>query len=342
MPAWKNMLNGDPLPWLLEPDAEQPGVRYFALRDLTGRTEDDADVKKARQAIMSSGPVPKILAAQEPEGYWVKPGAGYSPKYTGTVWQIIYLAQLGADGRDPRVRKACEYVLSNSIASHGGFSFNGAPAGFVHCLGGNLGAALIDLGWLDDPRLQRALEWQARSITGDGVAPADTPDTAESYFTRHTSGPLFACGDNEGQQCAWGAIKAMLAFGRVPAPRRTPAIQAAIKESVGFLLSRDPAIADYPFGRGTEPSAIWFNLGYPLGFPGDVLQNVEALSLLGYAQDPRLTRALELVKSKQDAHGRWKLEHTYNGEMWADIEAKGQPSKWVTLRALRVLRAAYP
>jgi hypothetical protein len=50
---------------------------------------------------------------------------------------------------------------------------------------------------------------------------------------------------------------------------------------------------------------------------------------------------LELVESKQDAEGRWKLEYSYNGKTWVDIERKGQPSKWVTLRALRVLKAAY-
>ena len=52
--------------------------------------------------------------------------------------------------------------------------------------------------------------------------------------------------------------------------------------------------------------------------------------------------ALELVRNKQDAGGRWPLEYTYNGKTWVDIEKKGQPSKWVTLRALRVLKAAYP
>ncbi len=60
---------------------------------------------------------------------------------------------------------------------------------------------------------------------------------------------------------------------------------------------------------------------------------------LGYACDPRLTPALDKVRSKQDAEGRWRMETSFNGKMWVDIEEKGQPSKWVTLRALRVLGA---
>ena len=70
----------------------------------------------------------------------------------------------------------------------------------------------------------------------------------------------------------------------------------------------------------------------------DVLQNLEVLVALGYGDDPRLRNALDLVRSKQEKDGRWRMKYTYNSKMWADIEQNGQPSKWVTLRALRVLR----
>jgi hypothetical protein len=71
-----------------------------------------------------------------------------------------------------------------------------------------------------------------------------------------------------------------------------------------------------------------------------VLQNLEALVALGRGGDPRLTGALAWLLAKQDAAGRWKMEYTYKGKMWRDIEQKGEPSKWVTLRALRVLKQA--
>lgn len=64
------------------------------------------------------------------------------------------------------------------------------------------------------------------------------------------------------------------------------------------------------------------------------------LADLGYGADPRLAGAIQLILSKQDAQERWKLENSLNGKMWADIEVKGQPSKWVTLRALRILKRA--
>lgn len=231
---------------------------------------------------MAADPIASILAAQEQDGYWEKPGPGYATKYRGTVWQLIFHDQLGADSEDERVRRACEYVLSHSQAENGGFGAPGvAGAGpspssrVIHCLTGNLLRALIGFGWLDDPRLVRAVEWQARSITGEGVA---------TCYRSGTSGPGFACSANEKLPCAWGAVKALGGLSRVPVERRSPEVSRAIQTGVDFLLSRDPAVADYPGGWGnTSPSGSWFKLGFPSGYVADVLQNLEVLAELGHA-----------------------------------------------------------
>jgi len=338
MRDWLDSVNGEPLPWLLERDVQNPGVRYFALRDLLDQPADDPAVIEAQQAVMSTGPVPAIVAAQEKEGYWVKPGAGYNPKYRSTVWSVIMLAQLGADGEDPRVRKAGDYILDHGLAANGAFSATGRPSGAVHCLGGNLCAALLDLGWLGDERLQRALEWEARAVTGEGMGPVTERGSSLHFYRSGTCGPGFCCAANNGQPCAWGAVKVMLAFSKLPAEARTPLIQAAMQVGTDFLLSRDPAAADYPMGYSTKPSRSWFKFGFPSFYVTDVLQNLEALVSLGYGADQRLQNAIELVLGKQDRLGRWKMEYSYNGKTWVDIEQKGQPSKWVTLRALRVLK----
>jgi hypothetical protein len=342
MTSWKDRLNGDPVPWLLENDQTLPSVRYYTLRDILGIDDSDNEVKAARAAIMTSGLVPVILAAQHPEGYWDRPGAGYGPQYRGTQWALVFMAQFGADGADPRIHAGCEYLLSHAIANNGGFSFNGMSSGFEHCIAGNAGAALIDFGWLEDRRLHEAMEWLAQTITGEGVADASNRDTNKRYYKSGCSAPSFVCSVNVNLPCAWGAIKAMVALSKVPTAQRTKNMQKAITLGVDFLLSRDPAVADYPFGRGNRPSSSWFKFGYPMGYITDVLQNLEVLAALGQAQNPVLDNALKLVLNKQDSQGRWKLEYTYNGKTWVDTEKKGQPSKWITLRALRVLKAAYP
>lgn len=337
MPNWLAALRADPLEWLLEPG--DPAVRHLALRQLLDRPAADPDVVTSRRAAMAADPIASILAAEAPDGHWEKPGPGYATKYRGTVWQLIFLDQLGADPGDERVRRACEYVLSHSQADNGGFGASGvASAGpppssrVIHCLTGNLLRALIGFGLLDDPRVVQALDWQARAITGEGVA---------TWHLSGTSGPGFACGANEGLPCAWGAIKALAGLARVPVARRSLDVSRAIETGAEFLLSRDPAIADYPAGWGTtRPSGSWFKLGFPAGYVADVLQNLEVLAELGFARDPRLVNAIEWLLAKQDTRGRWKNEYAYNGKTWANIERQGQPSKWVTLRACRFLRSA--
>ena len=73
-----------------------------------------------------------------------------------------------------------------------------------------------------------------------------------------------------------------------------------------------------------------------------MLQVLEALCAVGYGRDPRLGRALDVIAARQDASGRWRNEYAYNGKTWVNIERQGGPSKWVTLRACRVLRSARP
>lgn len=339
-------VNDDPLTWLLTPEASEPGPRLFALTDLLGRPPGDREVRAAGQAVMESGPVPAILDAQWPEGFWVKPGAGYGPKYRSSAWSVIFLAQLGADGSDPRVRAAGEYMLAHTRSPYGGFTMadNLSPAMMVQCHQGNLSAALLDLGWMGDPRLDEALDWLARSVTGEGIAPA-AQDAQRSkdvvrYYRSGNSGPGFQCSAQNQRPCAWGAIKVMLALGKVPPDRRSPVMTEAIGLGAALLLSRDPAVADYPTPGDTKPNGSWFKFGYPIGYVTDVLQNLEALCGLGFGRDPRLARSMDLVLGKQDSAGRWKMEYTYNGKTWTDVETPGAPSKWVTLRALRVLKAA--
>jgi hypothetical protein len=326
------------LPWLLEDDPANPGVRYFALQELLGKAADDPEVIGARRAVMSTGPVPAILEAQEAEGYWLKPGPGYFPQYRATVWAVTMLGQLGADGADPRVRTGCQYLLEHAIDKNGAFSASGTPGGAILCLNGHLLAALLDLGWRGDERVERSLEWMARMVTGEGVAPAAEKGTPLRYLKSGTCGPGFCCGANAKKPCAWGAVNVLQAFSQLPQGARTPSIQRAVDTGLEFLLSKDPAVADYPMGHGTTPSRNWFRFGFPLFWVTDVLHNLAVLASFGYGSDPRLSPAMDLVSSKQDQQGRCKMERSYNGKTLVDIEEQGKQSKWVTLRALRVLQ----
>ena len=226
--------------------------------------------------------------------------------------------------------------MEHSFIRHGQFTFNGQPSLTGDCLQGNLCWSLVSLG-CSDPRLEKAFEWMARSVTGEGLAPA-TDRTAEVRYYANKCGPNFACGSNNGLPCAWGAAKVMLAFSILPAQNRTRLIDDAIETGVTFLLGRDPARAEYPCGYSPRPSGNWWKFGFPVFYVADILQIAEALVGLGYGNDPRLANARELIKQKQDSQGRWPMEYDYTGKTWADFGPKKQANKWVTLRALRVLK----
>jgi hypothetical protein len=91
-------------------------------------------------------------------------------------------------------------------------------------------------------------------------------------------------------------------------------------------------------GWTTKPNGSWFKFGYPMGYVTDVLRNLEVLVRLGLGKDPRLANAREMLLAKRDAQGRWPLEYSYAGKSWFDLGQKKKSSKWVTLRALRVLK----
>ena len=116
----------------------------------------------------------------------------------------------------------------------------------------------------------------------------------------------------------------------------------AIEQGIDFLFSVDRPLAAYPSGLNGKPNQSWWKFGFPVFYVTALLQNVEALVSLGYGGDPRLADAPSIILEKQDASGRWALEYDYTGKTWVDFGKKKQPNKWVTLRALRVLKAAYP
>jgi hypothetical protein len=341
---WKKLIKADPTDWLLEED--DPGVRYLVLRDIVDA--DEKEIKTARRKAHREGPIAVILDNMNPDGYWVRPGAGYSPKCQGTVWSLISLAELGASvEEDERIAIACSYYLDHAFAKGGQITPRGLPTGTASCLQGNMLTSLMDMG-VKDGRLDAAYEWMARTVifedlprrlNADGLDAAEGGPRPYHYLTRF--GPQFACRTNEYLPCGWAGVKIMMAFSRLPVERRSDLTNRAISIGEDFFLSVDPSTAGFPGHRAGVPDAGWWQFRFPSFWGADILQIVEAFTELGYGADPRLTKTFDLILSKQDEDGRWALEYVDNNrKMWVKYGAKDKPNKWVTLRALRVLKQA--
>jgi hypothetical protein len=116
-------------------------------------------------------------------------------------------------------------------------------------------------------------------------------------------------------------------------------IKKAIKQGVDFFFGIDPATAEYPTRNNSKPSRNWWKFGFPVFYITDLLQLAEAMVSLGYGKDKRLTNTLDFIREKQNEQGQWLMEFDYTGKTWADFGEKKRPNKWVTLRALKVLKA---
>jgi len=346
---WKSHLKADPIDWLLEP--KNPSVRHFTLRDILKRPEDDKEVITAKNSIVESKVVERILSKQNPDGYWGTSIQPYHPKYKSSYWQIMMLGQLGMDKSDERVQNACDYIFHFQLAEGGFSSYSKKEASIEYhrlnmkaiakgkslperkvwmqsfiteheysCLTGNMVAALIRLGYKEDPRVKKALDWLISIQNEDGgwLCP---------YWRAHIK---------DTHSCFYGTICPLEAFSEVPEAERSNEMKRAVERGAEFLLMHRLFKADHHNFQIINPQ--WLKLGFPWFYGYDILRGLVILTKLGYIKDERLNDAIEILLEKQQPNGKWILESAPAGRMWINIEAKGQPSKWITLNALRVLK----
>ena len=310
------------------------------------RGEDDLELKKAKAAIPKSKIIKKIFAKQNPRGYWEDCESPYLPKYKASYWQIMILGQLGMDKSDGRVSKACEYIFRFQHDEGGFLAETGktllreynwrirrgrelppkdqwiAEARHdqqLSCLTGNMVAALTRLGYEDDPRIKKALNWLVKIQNPDGgwLCP---------YWKAHIK-------DKHG--CFFGTICSLDAFSQVPKKNATKTMKKTIEKGAEFLLMHRLYKADHHHHRIINKS--WLDLSFP-GFFYNILRGLDVLINLGHTNDDRLCDALKILLEKRSKDGTYILENTPASRMQVNIGTKGKPSKWITLISLRVLK----
>jgi hypothetical protein len=348
--GWKTSLRADPTGWLLEPD--NPSVRYFTLRDMVGHPEGHPEVVEAKNAIEGSRWATRILGRQKPGGFWESAALPYMPKYKSTYWQIIILSLLGLDRGDERVGRAVDYLWRFQYEDGGFCIFKEEGASLEYsrmrerrlkrgrepppfeewapgrirefemsCLTGNVAAALIRMGYADDERVHKALEWlvEVQNLDGGWLCP---------YWKAHIK-------DKHG--CFMGTIPPLDAFSLLPPSFRTPEMDEAVERGAEFLLMHRLYKADHHGFKVIKES--WLKLHFPCIFY-DILRGLDVVTRLGFEDDERIHDALEVLMSKQGQDGRWVLEKT-PGNMHTSFGTRGRPNKWVTLNAMRVLKRVY-
>jgi hypothetical protein len=333
MESWKSYLRAGVTKWLLE--ESNPSVRYLTLKGLLERDEGDREVRGAKQAIMETGVVPRLLDKQV-DGTWNSPGRFYVEKYKGTVWQLIVLAEHEASGANERIRGACEYILrSCQDLESCGFSVNqsaakggGRHSEVIPCLTGNMVWSLAKLGYLNDQRVQQGIRWitdYQRFDDGEDVDIKGWP------YERYQM-----CWGNH--SCHMGVVKSLKALSAIPVAERNKAVKTTIRNGCEYVLKHHIHKKSHNLEQTSKPG--WLKLQFPLMYQTDVLEIAGILLELGI-RDHRMDEAMEAIVSKQGANGKWNMETTFNGRYQVNIENKGKPSKWITLRALKAIKGYY-
>ncbi len=341
MKVWRIYFTDDIKTWLVE--ESNPSVRYYILTDLLEEKGNSKEVSEARSAIMENDPVKKILAQQNADGSFltekmkqksptIDPKNGYQPKYRGTIWQAIFLAQLGADSNDLRIKKLGEYILRTNyypeIKVIGlRFLHTKKEITTIPCYVSNMIWSLSKLGFYKDYRVQNSIKWllkYQRFDDGDFKTPDEWPyrGRADRCFGKHT--------------CYIGCTQALKAMTSIPEKDRTKEINGFIQKAIKFILLHKIYMKSH--GKERPIKRDYEFLTFPSYYYDDILEILNSL-LFFKVKDRSMDSAMQLVLEKRQASGKWLLERTIRpSALHAKFEEKGSESKWITFNVLSMLK----
>jgi hypothetical protein len=303
--------------WLLDSD---PSIRWQVKRDLTGAPAAEVAAERARVATEGAGA--RLLALQAADGRWA--GAAWNRGWNSTMHVLTLLREMGLDPASDEARRAVGLVKNHvTWKGCGPEECHANPffAGEVEpCINGQVAAAGAYFGQDVRRLVERLLAEQLPD--GGWNCDAENGSTRSSFNT--TICVLEALLEHE------------LSAGR------SPEVTAARLRGQEYLLERRlfrRRSTGEAIERDRKGGAEWSRFAFPTWWHYDVLRGLEYLRHAGVTPDERVTEAIDLVASKRDGDGRWPLEARYPGVMPVEIdEGEGRPSRWNTLRALRVLR----
>ncbi len=297
--------------WLLDGD---PSIRWQVMRDLIGAPADEVAAERARVATEGFGA--RLLALQGTDGSWG--GAAWNRGWNSTMHVLMLLRDMGLDPASSQARHAVGLVRDRVIWE--GWDTPFFVGEVEPCINGQVGAVGAyfgqDVQHIVDRLLTEQLSdggWNCEAVNG----------------SIHSSFNTTIC-----------VLEALLEH-ELMGGSRTEVTEARLRGQ-GYLLDRHlfhRKSTGEVIERDRKAGDSWLRFAFPTWWHYDVLRGLEYLRHAGVQPDARVVEAIELVESKRGADGRWLLETRYPGVMPVAVDdGEGQPSRWITLRALRVLK----
>ncbi|MET0934022.1 MAG: hypothetical protein ABWX56_09930 [Mycetocola sp.] len=293
--------------WLLGGDA---AVRWQVLRDI--RHESEITVSAEREKVATTGWGEALLALQDPDGRWA--GALYSPKWTSTTYTLLLLLWLGLPPGNDRALAGCRTLWEGATFFGGGLTLAKTLRQPEACITGMLILLATSFGYADD-RIEPTVDWLLRQQLADGGWNCASIRTGSRHGSFHTSITV---------------LEALLAYrtagGLIPVDKQMAAGREFFLNHSLFRSHRSGQVVDKAFTRFPFPPQWHF----------DVLRGLEHFRSASAPRDPRLEDAVRVLRQARRPDARWPVHRPYPGRYWFELEAPG-PSRWATLRALRVL-----
>lgn len=305
--------------WLLEGD---PAIRWQTLRDVVGSPARVID--RERNKIASDGWGARLLAKQNRSGRWAggkSPDVGlYSPKWTSTTYTLLLLRDFGLPPGDARIHKGCTLLLDHGLQPDGGFNY-GTWAKWTRrgetCVTGMV-LSILSYFEYDDERLDTA----AANLLSEQMADGGWNCQRAAGATHSSLNTTIS------------ALEGLRLY-ELHRKRQTKVVRAAQRRGREFLLQHR-LFRSHRTGEVIKP--VFTRFAFPPRWHYDILRALDYFRAVDAPRDRRLDDAIAIVRERRGVDGRWLLENSYSGKTFFQLEARGAPSRWNTLRALRVLK----
>lgn len=300
--------------WLLEGD---PAVRWQVMRDLLDATPAEYGPEQGRVATEGWGA--RLLAEQRPDGRWTT--NTYGLKWVSTFYSMQLLWLLGPDPECQSARLGAE-VLLQGLCLDGGLLYGpgerGKPPRFGETCISGMGLAICSRFLPGDPRLDQVVDYLLRDATPDGGWNCLYRRRGDAHASFNTT----IC-----------VLEGLLEFERRHGARQD--VTAARQRGHELLLQH------HLFRSHTTGAVVrrqYTMLSFPARWHYDILRALDYFAAAGAPRDERAAEAVEIVRSKRRTDGAWPLQHRHTGDTYFEMEHPREPSRWNTLRALRMLR----
>jgi hypothetical protein len=303
-------LNPNIIQWLLEGD---PSIRWQVQRDLLNSSP--AKYEAERRKIPKEGWSARLLALQGSNGHW---GGGiYTPKWTSTTYTMLTLRQLGLPPNDPRTKRACKIFLDKGFYTDGGINFFSYSLKYSETCVTSMILALLAYFRYPDERIHAIAAYLTGQQMPDGGWNCESYKGA-THSSFHTT--MLALEGLYEYQCAH--------------PEKKRQIAPVRERGHEFLLSHR-LYKSHRTGRVFDEAMT--RMTFPHRWRYEFIRALDYFRACNAPRDERMSDAIELLQKKQKQDGRWLLNSGMSGRKYFDLETAGQPSRWNTLRALRVL-----